>query len=180
MVLSKKKLGQLLKEARNLKSDKIGKRYTQKMLAKDINRSQSYIGDIESGRTYPSFSLLNAIAEACGVPINYFEDHSDINYNIDTFIKSQLNTLSEVELSAIREAIKNDPKVKLTHILDCSKTLTNNLFKTQKENVQCLLNQPSIIDFCEVDINNLKEEDASEFVDEVLRQLKLISYKYKR
>src|SRR3712207_505445 len=85
MVLSKKKLGELVKEARKLKSDKLGKRYTQRMLASDINKSQSYIGDVESGRTYPSFKLLNHIANACGVPISYFQDHNDINYNIDTF-----------------------------------------------------------------------------------------------
>ncbi|KEH95247.1 helix-turn-helix domain-containing protein [Clostridium novyi] len=180
MVLSKKKLGQLLKEARKLKSDKIGKRYTQRMLASDINKSQSYIGDIESGRTYPSFALLNDIATACGVPISYFQDHNDINYNIDTFIKSQLSTLSDNEILTIREAIKNDPSINLNHILDCSKTFSNNLFKTPKENIHCLLNQPSIIDFCEVDINKLNEEEAEEFIDELLRQLKLISYKYKR
>ncbi|KEI00090.1 helix-turn-helix domain-containing protein [Clostridium botulinum] len=180
MALSKKKLGQLLKQARNFKSDIIGKHYTQRMLADDINRSQSYIGDIESGRTYPSFSTLNDIAEACGVPVSYFQDYDDINYNIDTFIKSQLNILSETELSAIREAIKNDPNIKLPHILDCSKTLSTNLFKTTKENVQFLLSQPSIINFCEVDITDLSEDEASEFVDEILRQVKLVSYKYKK
>ncbi|KEI00949.1 helix-turn-helix transcriptional regulator [Clostridium botulinum] len=180
MALSKKKFGQLLTEARNFKSDTIGKRYTQKMLANDINKSQSYIGDIESGRTYPSFSTLNDIAEACGVPISYFQDYNDINHNIDAFIKSQLNTLNETELSAIREAIKNDFDIKLPDILDFSKTLSKNLFKTPKENIYCLLNQPSIINFCEVDINTLNEDEASEFIDEVLRKLKLISYKYKR
>ncbi|AYF54529.1 helix-turn-helix transcriptional regulator [Clostridium botulinum C] len=180
MVLSKKKLGELVKEARKLKSDKLGKRYTQRMLASDINKSQSYIGDVESGRTYPSFKLLNHIANACGVPISYFQDHNDINYNIDTFITSQLNNLNEKEILSIREAIKNDPNINLHHILDCSKTFSNNLFKTPKENINCLLNQPSIIDFCEVDINKLNEKEAEEFIDELLRQLKLISYKYKR
>ncbi|AEB76425.1 helix-turn-helix domain-containing protein [Clostridium botulinum] len=179
MVLIRKQLGQLLKKARSLKSEKIGKCYTQRMLAKDINRSQSYIGDIESGRTYTSFSILNEIAEACGVPIYYFQDRNNINDNIDTFINSQLDTLNKTELEIIREAIKNDPDIKLAHILDCSKTLSKNLFKTPKENIKCLLSQPSIIDYCGVDIDNLNEKEAEDFVDELLRQLKLISYKYK-
>lgn len=72
MVLSKEELGKLVKEARKIKSDKIGKRYTQIMLASDINKSQGYIGDIESGRTYPTFRVLSKIAEACEVPFSFF------------------------------------------------------------------------------------------------------------
>ncbi|MBO8183642.1 MAG: helix-turn-helix domain-containing protein [Archaeoglobus sp.] len=73
MTITKKELGKLVKKARAIKSKQIGKRYTQAMLAKDIGKSQSYIGDIESGRTYPTFVVLNAIAEACNVPLSFFE-----------------------------------------------------------------------------------------------------------
>lgn len=72
MVLSKDELGKLVKEARKIKSEKIGKRYTQVMLADDIDKSQGYIGDIESGRTYPTFKVLSRIAEACEVPFSFF------------------------------------------------------------------------------------------------------------
>lgn len=74
MVLSKEELGKLVKEARKIKSEKIGKRYTQVMLANDIDKSQGYMGDIESGRTYPTFRVLSKIAEACGVPFSFFGD----------------------------------------------------------------------------------------------------------
>jgi len=74
MVLSKKELGKLVKEARKIKSEYIGRKYTQTMLASDINRSQSYIGDIESGRTYPAFKVLNEISAACGVSLGFFEN----------------------------------------------------------------------------------------------------------
>lgn len=72
MVLSKEELGKLVKEARKIKSEKIDKRYTQVMLANDIDKSQGYIGDIESGRTYPTFRVLSRIAEACEVPFSFF------------------------------------------------------------------------------------------------------------
>ncbi|AGK98337.1 helix-turn-helix domain-containing protein [Clostridium pasteurianum] len=72
MVLSKEELGKLVKESRKIKSDKIMKRYTQVMLADDIDKSQGYIGDIESGRTYPTFRVLSKIAEACEVPFSFF------------------------------------------------------------------------------------------------------------
>lgn len=74
MVLSKNELGKLVKNARGNKAKKIGKKYTQIMLAADIGKSQGYIGDIESGRTYPTFRVLSRIAEACEVPFSFFDD----------------------------------------------------------------------------------------------------------
>lgn len=73
MTLSKKDLGKLVKEGRKLKAVTTGNNYTQQMLANDMGTSQSYIGDIESGRTYPSYVSLSKIAEAFGVSLAYFE-----------------------------------------------------------------------------------------------------------
>lgn len=74
MVLSKKEMGEKIKEARKLKAKAMGiKKYTQQMLADDANKSQSYIGDFEAGRTYPNYVMLSAIAKACGVPLSFFE-----------------------------------------------------------------------------------------------------------
>lgn len=74
MAISKIKLGKLIKEARKIKGEKIGKKYTGQMLADDVGVSRSYIGDIESGRIYPSFLLLTKIAKACEIPLSFFED----------------------------------------------------------------------------------------------------------
>lgn len=82
MVLSKKDLGEKIKEARKIKSASIGKRYTGEMLANDIGISRSYLGDIESGRTYPNYVLLNKIADACNVPFSFFGDISDAIYEM--------------------------------------------------------------------------------------------------
>jgi len=57
---------------------KLGRKYTQTMLANDIDISQGYIGDIESGRTYPTFKVLIKIAEACELPLSFFENR-DMN-----------------------------------------------------------------------------------------------------
>lgn len=72
MLLSKVELGKRVKEARKRKSEKIRKKYTQVMLAHDLDMSQGYIGDIESGRTYPSLEVLSKITEACEVDFNFF------------------------------------------------------------------------------------------------------------
>lgn len=65
--IGKKELGKRIKKARAHKSHKIGKRYTGQMLADDVGISRSYLGDIESGRTYPSIELLNKIANALDI-----------------------------------------------------------------------------------------------------------------
>ncbi len=72
--ISKVKLGELIRKARNEKREKTGIKYTQKMLAEDIGVSRSYIGDVETGRIYPGFKNLKKIAEACEVSLSYFEN----------------------------------------------------------------------------------------------------------
>lgn len=191
MALSKKDLGKLVKHARKLKSEKINKLYTQKMLANDINKSQSYIGDIESGRTYPSFVLLNEIASACGVSIGFFENTNALDENIDKFIKLQLDNVNSANVSKIREELKNNPDTDINYIYDYLNTSTSlikengenyliDLFKTPEGILSFLLKQPALINFCEIDISKLNNDEAHGFIKDILDQLKLISYKYKK
>lgn len=185
-MLSRKALGKLVKEARQIKSEKVGKRYSQKMLADDINKSQSYIGDIETGRTYPSFAVLAEIAEACTVPISYFQDEKKINDDIDKFIKANLDVSDTKQLHEIRNLIKNDPDAKINYIYDY--LIKNNLLNknsnvrlsTPEDAVKFLLKQSAIIDFLKIDIDKLSDKKQSDFTSEILHQLKLISYKYKK
>lgn len=139
MVITKKELGKLIKSAREIKSRKIERKYTQKMLASDIGKSQSYIGDMESGRTYPSFVILNAIAEACGVHMSYFESSEKI--------------------------IENTNHIDTEYI-------------TAKKLIENVLRSQVILDHLGLDKNKLTDEDFQEFAEDVLSQIKLISYKY--
>lgn len=86
-MISKEELGKLVKNARKIKSEKTNKRYTQKALATDIAKSQGYIGDIESGRTYPTLVVLSDIAKACEVPLNFFADIENV---IQEYVGKQL------------------------------------------------------------------------------------------
>ena len=88
MVMSKKEMGKLIKNARRIKSKRTGKRYTQEMLANDLNLSRGYIGDIENGRTYPNYVLLSKISEICEVPLSYFDEN----------IENQLFTATSQEI----------------------------------------------------------------------------------
>lgn len=139
LILSKKDLGLLIKTARKYKSEKIQRPYTQKMLANDIQKSQSHIGDIESGRSYPSFMILNKIAEACEVPMSFFES--------DTHSTCKIPTTQNLSL---------------------------------KESINFMMQQNSIIDFCSIDIKKLNKPEQRSLIEDILSQLKLISYKYKK
>ncbi len=80
MVLSKKDLGETIKLARGIKSAMSGAKYTQANLSDEIGISRSYLGDIEAGRKYPNYVLLNKIADACGVPFSFF-DNNIVKFN---------------------------------------------------------------------------------------------------
>lgn len=46
--------------------------------------------------------------------------------------------------------------------------------------MQFILKQPAIFGFGGFDINKMSDEEILDFANELLRQLKLISYKYKK
>lgn len=98
MTLSKKDLGKLIKEARKIKSNQFNSHFTQEELAKAVNKSRSYIGDIESGRIYPNYKLLTKIATACNVDLSFF------NKNVDDIF--QLNSFDKIKFSNPEDAIK--------------------------------------------------------------------------
>lgn len=96
MVLSKKEIGLLIKKARNHKSEIVGKKYTQSILAEDLELSRGYIGDIENGRIYPNYVLLNKIAEKCEVDLSFFYDENKDNTN-KTYEEGFINGSKSIE-----------------------------------------------------------------------------------
>lgn len=71
MELSKDEVAKNIKKARERKSQALGEKYTQKMLAIDTGYSQGYISDVESGRSYPSRDFAVATAKATGVTVDF-------------------------------------------------------------------------------------------------------------
>ena len=110
MILSKKEVGLLVKKARQKKSENLRSKYTQTMLAKDLELSRGYIGDIENGRIYPNYILLNKIAEKCEVPFSFFSGEES-NY---TNIKNK----ELISSSTVPKSPSNPPE-----ITDVKKTL---------------------------------------------------------
>ncbi|MHB1167279.1 MAG: transcriptional repressor LexA [Carboxydocellales bacterium] len=98
MELSKEAVGKKVKEARDIKSRAIGYRYTQGMLAKDTSTSQGYISDIENGRSYPSTPLASAIANTCGVSMDFItgKEKKDPQVNKPEALQKIKDSFSEI------------------------------------------------------------------------------------
>lgn len=161
----KSEVGKLVKNARKHKSLSIGKKFTQKDLALAINKSQGYIGDIESGRSNANFEILNDIAKACDLSIDYFS----INPEVSDFLQSEKNNRN---LELLKSEKNNKKKA------DIINDLIN--FTNPQDAMKFILSQPTIMGFGGFNINEMTDTDVIHFANDLLNQLKLLSYKYKK
>ncbi len=70
--MEKEEVGKRIKSGRRVYETIYDEKLTQDVLAEKTGLSRSYIGDIESGRTYPTLSALFDISKALQIPIEYF------------------------------------------------------------------------------------------------------------
>jgi transcriptional regulator with XRE-family HTH domain len=69
--------------------------YTLQALADESGVSKSYLGDIEKGRKNPTTDIIEAIAEALGVPARELLYHAALD-DEDPFLQSEQLTLEDV------------------------------------------------------------------------------------
>lgn len=115
---------------------------------------------------------------------------------------SRLSGVSAGYISALERGDKQNPSPKtlekLANALDTTVTgligLPNsnrlnkvsdnkelpNSFKTPEDAIKFILEQPTIMGYGGFDVNKLSDKDLIDFANDILNQLKLISYKYKR
>ncbi|WP_341457745.1 helix-turn-helix transcriptional regulator [Haloimpatiens massiliensis] len=137
-------------------------------LSKVSGVSLGFISDIENDKTNPSIPTLEKIAKALDVKVELFfkEDLAETIGKPVTQEKIREWDNSLDKITTQEEKIKY-----LESIVD---------FADPKEAVQFLLKQPSIMGFGGFDVNQMSDDEVVEFANELLRQLKLISYKYKK
>ncbi len=70
--MEKEEVGKRIKAGRRVYETIFDEKLTQDILAEKTGLSRSYIGDIESGRTYPTLSALYGISNVLQIPIEYF------------------------------------------------------------------------------------------------------------
>lgn len=121
---------------------------------------------------------LNELSRLCGVSAGY----------ISALERNEKHNPSQNTLKKIAEALdismeslfnlkfeSSDHEVNTAYEKD-----SEQCFKTPNEAVTALLNSPSIMSYCDYDINLLSKSEINKFADDLLEQLKLLTYKYKR
>ncbi|NME64068.1 helix-turn-helix transcriptional regulator [Clostridium cadaveris] len=200
MPLSKEEIGALIKKARDLKAKKIGRKFTQSDLAESLNKSRSYIGDIENGRTYPNYRLLAEIANVCEVPLSFFDESNAMLLSIISKTFKDMNYEDQEEFARYISNIMNSNNSEIIdwdidtwkrvfedykmNLIAEESILESNLddyeFKTPEAAMKFILKQPAIMGYGGFDVEKLSDEELIDFANELLNQMKLISYKYKK
>ncbi|MDU4953443.1 helix-turn-helix domain-containing protein [Clostridium sp.] len=141
----------------NIRKIRKEKKISINNLSKLTGISLGYLSDLENNKaTNPSIDKLNLIASKLGVPVDSFFDRNPIlnkNINIDTIFAGP---------------------GKLAPNLDDYE------FKTPEAAMKFILKQPAIMGYGGFDVEKLSDEELIDFANELLNQMKLISYKYKK
>lgn len=158
-------IGERIKELR--KENEI----TQEELAKNIDVSTSMVGMYETNARKPSYEVLIKIAK-------YFDVSTDYLLNTEEKLDAAMNSLNKIN-HMTKETLT--PKHKGINKNNANKELCDiDQFSTAEEAMQFILKQPSVMGFGGFDINAMSEDEILDFANELLNQLKILSYKYKK
>lgn len=104
-------------------------------------------------------SIVSRIAEVCEVPLSFFQS---------------------VEDTSTLEELQGHCEIKKNSTESYNKYQTSSSLNTPAEAMKFILQQPAIMGFGGFDIKKMTDEEIMDFANELLRQLQLISYKYKK
>lgn len=99
-----KTLGVKVREAREIRSRRSGREFTQKMLAAKIGETVKWVKKLERGEFYPDWDSLVLLADTCGVEPSYLlgEEMDRLAYQ-DAISGGQVaRTIDEEELGRFR------------------------------------------------------------------------------
>lgn len=121
--------------------------------------SKSTISELENDKSSPTAETLQKIADALRVKVS------------DFFIDPEPNLIEK----------STEEYLKIEQEKYSKRSFADNLeFDSAEAAMQFILKQPAIMGFGGFDINKMSDEDIIDFANELLRQLQLISYKYKK
>ncbi|MCD2345767.1 helix-turn-helix domain-containing protein [Clostridium guangxiense] len=129
-------------------------------LAKKCNMSVGYLSDIEKNKKdNPSYDILNKIADA-------------LNIYVSDLYKEDSEPMTE-------EIVKEYNKSEQERYLNSS--LSDEIqFKTPEAAMKFILKQPAIAAYGGFDVNKMSDEEIMEFANELLHQLHILGFKYKK
>lgn len=141
----------------NIKNIRLAKGVGVNELSRMSGVNASYISALERDeKKNPSVTILEKLAKALEVSIDEIMK-SDVTYD-------DINNW-DANSNCIKEEVS---------LYETGK------FETAEAAMQFILKQPAIMGFGGFDTNEMSNEEIIEFANELLNQMKLISYKYKK
>lgn len=123
-------------------------------LSKLTGVSLGYLSDLENDKAQnPSLDKLKLIANALNVPVDELLSTTATDKDIEEWDK--------------------DLKI-------CENSSTYEKFSTPEAAMKFILEQPAIMGYGGFKIDELSDQDKIDFANDLLQQLKLISFKYKK
>ncbi len=121
---------------------------------------------------------INKLAKITGISLGYLSDlenNKAKNPSVDKLkiIADALEVQPELFL-------KNDIDIENDFIKEESESYNTYQFDTAEAAMQFILKQPAIMGFGGFDTNKMNNQEIIDFANELLNQLKLLGYKYKK
>lgn len=168
----------------NLKKIRSTVGISQSELARVADITSVYISNIENDKKSPSAIILAKIASALGVSMDvFFKDKlvsDDEAKEFSSYIKGVALNAPDLDIDFVKtiyEDYKNNESAMLASQYDYRDLVE---FITPEEAITFILKQPALAAYGGYDINEMSNEEIIEFANELLNQLKLLGYKYKK
>ena len=144
--------------------------------------------------------MLAEIANVCEVPLSFFDESNAMLLSIISKTFKDMNYEDQEEFARYISNIMNSNNSEIIdwdidtwkrvfedykmNLIAEESILESNLddyeFKTPEAAMKFILKQPAIMGYGGFDIEKLSDEELIDFANELLNQMKLISYKYKK
>lgn len=145
-------LGENIRKIRKAQKISINK------LSKETGISLGYLSELENGKAKnPSLDKIKLIANALNCPVDELFSTSVTQEDVESW----------------------DNKIKPDYVDDSGTVYEFKEFKDPTEAMKFILNQKSVMAYGGFNVDNLSDQDKIDFANDLLQQLKLLSFKYK-
>lgn len=135
---------------------------------------KSTISDIENDKVSPTYATLEKLAKAFDISVyELLEEH------VSHEDMMEARPMTKEDAQRLDETLNKDGKLKKA-VDEIDRVLQIDSFETPEEAMKFILMQPSIMGFGGFDTNTMSDDELIEFANELLNQLKILSYKYKK
>ncbi|NFO03168.1 helix-turn-helix transcriptional regulator [Clostridium botulinum] len=121
---------------------------------------------------------INKLAKITGISLGYLSDlenNKAKNPSVD-----KLKIIADALEVQPELFFKNDINIENDFIKEESESYNTYQFDTAEAAMQFILKQPAIMGFGGFDTNKMNNQEIIDFANELLNQLKLLGYKYKK